>query len=153
MAKPKSRKKQQKKSNQNLLIGIGAVILLGILGAVFFSNPGDSATVAATPLPLEISVQEAYSMREQGAFILDVRTPAEWVDGHVPGATLIPLDELASRLSELPQDEDIVVICRSGNRSATGRDILLNAGFPMVTSVAGGFNNWVANGYDVETGN
>lgn len=153
MAKQKSRKKQQKKSNQNLLIGIGAVILFAILGAVIFSNPSQTATVSANTLPKEISVQEAYSMREQGAFILDVRTPAEWVDGHVPGATLIPLDELPNRISELPQDENIVVICRSGNRSATGRDILLNAGFTMVTSVAGGFNDWVANGYDVETGN
>jgi len=153
MAKQKSRKKQQKKSNRNLLLGIGAVILLGILGAVFFSNPDGTATAPATPLPMEISVRNAYALRNQGALILDVRTPAEWVDGHVPGATLIPLDELESRLSELPQDEDIVVICRSGNRSATGRDILLNAGFPMVTSVAGGFNDWVANGYDVETGN
>lgn len=91
-------------------------------------------------------------MREQGTLILDVRTPQEWNQGHVPGATLIPLDELESRLSELPQDEEIVVICRSGNRSATARDILLRAGFPAVTSVAGGFNDWTATGYEVAFG-
>ncbi len=79
-----------------------------------------------------------------------MRTPEEWNDGHVPGATLIPLDELEARLSELPQDEDIVIICRSGNRSAAGRDILLSAGFDSVTSVAGGFNEWMANGYPSE---
>jgi rhodanese-related sulfurtransferase len=101
---------------------------------------------------MEVSVQDAFSMREEGAFILDVRNQDEWDAGHVPGATLIPLPQLASRLAELPQDQEIVVICRSGNRSATARDILLDAGFSSVTSVAGGFNDWARNGFDVEVG-
>ncbi len=89
-------------------------------------------------MALEVDVQEAYTLREQGAFILDVRQPEEWEAGHIPGATLIPLGELESRVDELPQDEEIVVVCRSGNRSATGRDILLDAGFTDVTSMGGG---------------
>jgi rhodanese-related sulfurtransferase len=47
----------------------------------------------------------------------------------------------------LPEDQDIVVICRSGNRSAEGRDILLDAGFKNVTSVSGGMREWKADGY------
>lgn len=152
MAKQKSKKKQQKNNNLNLLVGIGAVVIVGLLGAAIFTNPAETANQVANALPNEISVQDAYSMRQQGTFILDVRTPAEWNEGHVPGAMLIPLDELESRLAELPQDEDIVVICRSGNRSATARDILLDAGFSAVTSVAGGFNDWAANGYDMAVG-
>jgi rhodanese-related sulfurtransferase len=152
MSKSSSKRKKQQKNNQNLLIGLGAVVVIIIVAAVALANPSAPTANQTTVLPLEISVQEAYNLREQGTMILDVRTPAEWVEGHVPGATLIPLDELPNRLAELPQDEDIVVICRSGNRSATARDILLNAGFSSVTSVAGGFNNWVANGYDVATG-
>ena len=141
--------KKQKNNNTLLIGGFAAVIL--IVAAVFvFSQP--AAPEAGLALPSEISVEEAYSYREQGAFVLDVRTPEEWVEGHVPDATLIPLDELESRMAEIPENEDIVVICRSGNRSAVARDILLGAGFESVTSVAGGFNQWAANDYPVAFG-
>ena len=52
----------------------------------------------------------------------------------------------------LPKDQEIVVVCRSGNRSATGRDILLDAGFNQVTSMAGGMNEWAAKNYEIVTG-
>ncbi len=102
--------------------------------------------------PLEISTDEAYSLYQNDAFFLDVRTQEEWNEFHAPNATLIPLDELPDRLSELPKDELIVVVCRSGRRSASGRDILLDAGFTQVTSMAGGLTEWVANGYPTATG-
>jgi rhodanese-related sulfurtransferase len=82
--------------------------------------------------------------------VLDVRTQQEWDDFHIPGTTLIPLDQLESRVSELPADEEIVVICRSGNRSQVGRDILLQAGFESVTSVDGGVTAWQSRGYPIE---
>jgi rhodanese-related sulfurtransferase len=50
-------------------------------------------------------------------------------------------------VDELPKDQEIVVVCRSGNRSAQGRDILLEAGFAQVTSLAGGLTQWKAAGY------
>jgi rhodanese-related sulfurtransferase len=103
-------------------------------------------------LPAEISVDEASRLRESGAFILDVRQPDEWASGHIPEATLIPLGELASRLAEVPTDRQVVVVCRSGNRSAQGRDILLGAGYPSVTSMAGGMNDWASAGYPTTTG-
>jgi rhodanese-related sulfurtransferase len=81
---------------------------------------------------------------------LDVRTQEEWNEFHAPNTTLIPLDQLASRLNEVPTDREIVVVCRSGNRSQQGRDILLNAGFEQVTSMTGGLNEWQASGYPVE---
>jgi hydroxyacylglutathione hydrolase len=81
-----------------------------------------------------------------------VRTPEEWNEFHAPNSTLIPLDELSNRLGELPKDQLIVVVCRSGNRSATGRDILLEAGFPEVTSMSGGLTEWVDNNYPITTG-
>jgi rhodanese-related sulfurtransferase len=85
--------------------------------------------------------------------MLDVRQPDEWAAGHIPGATLIPLGELSSRLAEVPEDRQVVVVCRSGNRSAQGRDILLGAGYPSATSMAGGMNAWTAAGYETVTGN
>lgn len=109
-----------------------------------------AGSVAA--LPAEVSVAEALALRESGAFILDVRQPEEWDAVHIPDATLIPLGELASRVSEVPQDQQVVVVCRSGNRSAEGRNILLDAGFPSVTSMAGGMNDWSASGYPTASG-
>lgn len=101
-------------------------------------------------LPGTIGVSEAYNLYQNGAFVLDVRTVEEWNDYHAPGTTLIPLDQLASRLGEVPRDRQIVVVCRSGNRSQEGRDILLEAGFEHVTSMRGGLNEWRASGYPVE---
>jgi rhodanese-related sulfurtransferase len=146
-----ARKSAKKRKNNNTLIygGLGAVILI-VVAVLAFNQPAAPDTTAG--LPAEISVQEAYAYYEEDTFILDVRTLEEWNEGHIPGATLIPLDQLESRLAELPQGEEIVVICRSGNRSAVGRDILLGAGFESVTSVAGGFNQWSANEYPVEFG-
>ena len=144
MAKHARRKVQQRKTNNKVWIwGIAVVLVLGISAVWLISrNPR-----ASTSLPREISVQEAAAKRDAGAFILDVRQPDEWSQYHIEGAALIPLGELASRLNELPRDQQIVVVCHSGNRSAKGRDILLNAGFTQVTSMAGGLIQWQAAGY------
>jgi rhodanese-related sulfurtransferase len=130
-----------------------AVIL--VLAALLSAACGGTASPsAAAPgaLPLQVNTVTAATMQAEGAFILDVREPAEWAEGHIDGATLIPLGELPNRLAEVPKDRDIVVVCRSGNRSATGRDILLDAGYPAATSMSGGMNDWVADGYPVVTG-
>ena len=100
--------------------------------------------------PRTIGVGEAYNLYQNGAFVLDVRTLEEWNEYHAPNTTLIPLDQLTSRINEVPRDRQIVVVCRSGNRSQQGRDILLNAGFEQVTSMTGGLSEWRASGYPVE---
>jgi len=103
-------------------------------------------------LPAEITLKQAKERFDDGTFLLDVRTPEEWNEMHVEGAVLIPLDELPNRLAEVPKDEPVMVICRSGNRSQAGRDILKNAGFQQVTSVAGGINQWNGAGYPTVSG-
>jgi rhodanese-related sulfurtransferase len=101
-------------------------------------------------LPREISAEQSYQKYQAGAFLLDVRTQEEWNEYHVPKTTLIPLEQLQARMSELPRDKEIVVVCRSGNRSQQGRDILLSGGFTRVTSMAGGLKEWSALGYPIE---
>ena len=128
---------------------IGVVTILGLTWFVMWQNRGSQE---ANSLAKEISVEEAAKMREQGAFILDVRTPEEWNEVHIPDSTLIPLDELPNRVNEVPKDQDVVVVCRSGNRSQQGRDILLNAGYEQVTSMTGGVNEWKAAGYPTVSG-
>lgn len=125
---------------------VAALALVGCATA-----PTAAPTVATGALPLEVSVAEADDLRRAGALVLDVREPAEWATGHIEGATLLSLGELQARADELPRDRDIVVVCRSGNRSAQGRDILLTAGFAAVTSMAGGMIDWIAAGLPVVT--
>jgi rhodanese-related sulfurtransferase len=124
---------------------IGALLLLALLGIVLTGCSTPTAT--AGTLPAEINVEQAFNLYQEGAYVLDVRTPPEWDEIHIPEANLIPLDQLESRVDEVPRDQEVVVICRSGNRSQAGRDILKAAGFENVTSVAGGMNDWSAAGY------
>jgi rhodanese-related sulfurtransferase len=128
-------------------VAIGAVLV--IVGGVAVSQLNQTASA---PPPPEISVAQAAQKRDQGAFVLDVREPSEWTQFHIPGATLIPLEELPNRLSEVPKDRLVVVVCRTGHRSAQGRDILLDAGYKNVTSMAGGVTEWQAQGLPLATG-
>ncbi|HEX5589459.1 MAG TPA: rhodanese-like domain-containing protein [Candidatus Limnocylindrales bacterium] len=114
--------------------------------------PPAGAESSPAALAATVTVADAAVLRDGGAFVLDVREPSEWAEGHIPGAVLIPLGELGSRLAEVPRDRQVVVVCRSGNRSAQGRDILLGAGFPAVTSLAGGMNDWASAGLPIDTG-
>jgi rhodanese-related sulfurtransferase len=100
-----------------------------------------------------ISVAQAYQKFQQGAFFLDVRSQEEWDQVHIANSTLIPLDELPNKLSELPNDRDIVVVCLSGHRSEEGVTILRNAGFSRATCMTGGLTAWKAAGYPLEGSN
>lgn len=141
----KETKKKTKNNNSRIFLILGGFVI--VIMAVLIGL--DPLNQSETNLPLTVNVDEAYELRENGAFVLDVREIDEWEAVHIPDATLIPLGELESRLDELPKDQDILVVCRSGNRSATGRDILLNAGFTNVASLSGGMNDWVASSYEV----
>lgn len=144
-----SKNKQDKVATNWLWLG-GFGLIIVIAAGIFFMNRESQPT--GPSLPKEISVTEAHQKYENGTYLLDVRTPEEWVDYHIPGTTLIPLDELGSRVDELPKNQEIVVVCRSGNRSQAGRDILLSAGVSQVTSMAGGLIDWNNAGYPVVSG-
>lgn len=148
--KSKVSKKRQRQSWSTVWMWGGLALIVVAVVAVFFALRQAEAPPAA--MPAEISVGEAYARRADGAFILDVRQPEEWVEFHIPGSTLIPLGELQSRLSEVPQDQEVVVVCRTGNRSQEGRDILLRAGFKQVSSMAGGVTAWREAGYPIVSG-
>jgi rhodanese-related sulfurtransferase len=138
----------QSQARRNIVLVVGGIVVVAalvVLVVLLTTNRGSSA-------PAEISVAEAATKRDQGAFILDVRTPEEWEQFHIPNSTLIPLDELEARVAEVPSDQEVVVVCRSGNRSQQGRDILKSAGFTQVSSMAGGVTEWQSQGYPTETG-
>ena len=101
------------------------------------------------PTP-EISL-EAYAAEREAGVTVDVRERAEYAQVHVPGAVLIPMGQLASRLSELDRSARVHVICASGNRSKAMTDLLVAAGFDAV-SVAGGTRAWIESGRSVGVG-
>ncbi len=147
-----SSSKSNKPNNNWQFLGLAVLAVIAISAFLFLQKDRASPAVSAPNLPAEISVSEAAQKREQGAFILDVRQPDEWQEFHIPDSTLIPLGDLPSRLNEVPKDQQVVVVCRSGNRSQSGRDILLNAGYNSVTSMSGGLKQWSASGYDTVSG-
>ncbi len=86
-----------------------------------------------------------------GAVVIDVREPGEYVGGHVPGAVLVPMGQLPSRVAELDRSRPVFVICASGNRSRAMADYLERAGFDA-RSVDGGTAAWVQSGHPVVRG-
>lgn len=69
-----------------------------------------------------------------GAFLVDVRSPGEFADGNVKGSVNIPLDQVQNQLAKFKDKESIVVFCRSGNRSSQAKSILEQNGFTNVTN-------------------
>ena len=74
-------------------------------------------------------------------FVLDVRQPDEFRQGHIAGAKLIPLNELARRMDELPKGREVVCVCASGNRSSSASNMLAKAGY-KVFNLRGGMLSW-----------
>jgi len=80
------------------------------------------------------------------AYLLDVREPEEWAAGHAPAAQHVPMYELPARLAEVPADREVVVVCRSGVRSARVVEFLLAQGWEKVYNLDGGMEDWAAAG-------
>lgn len=82
--------------------------------------------------------------------VVDVREPWEYRQGHVPGAVLIPLGQLSSRLNELDPERPVAVICASGSRSQSAAALLGQKGFKAIYNVLGGTGAWMHSGLELE---
>jgi rhodanese-related sulfurtransferase len=102
------------------------------------------------PAVAEVSPQEARAKQQAGAVIVDVREPYELREGYIPGAVHIPLRSLSPRMKELDPSKEIVIVCRSGNRSITAAQFLQQGGFPQVSSMAGGMIGWTRQRFPVQ---
>jgi rhodanese-related sulfurtransferase len=101
-----------------------------------------------TPETPQVNVEEGLGLVQQGALLLDVRELDEWQAGRAAEALHIPLGMLGARLEELPKDRKIVVICRSGARSAAATDGLVARGYDAV-NFGGGMQAWSAAGHPI----
>ena len=110
----------------------------------FCGVPGHDHDAGTVGGGWDITATELAARMEQGNHLrlLDVREPHELQISHIEGATLIPLGQLAARLSELDSAEEMVVFCKSGTRSARALELLLSAGFRKVKNLQGGINAW-----------
>lgn len=110
---------------------------------------------AGTPPPWEVIVRGlpfrgiepapalVLLQRQPDLVVLDVRTPAEFNAGHIPGARSIPLDELEDRLGELPaRDQPLLVTCAAGGRSASACEVLADRGWTRLLNLVGGMHAW-----------
>jgi rhodanese-related sulfurtransferase len=99
----------------------------------------------------EVDIDQFARAHADGATVIDVREPREYVEGHIPGATLIPMGHVPGQMSRLPKGEPVYLVCRSGNRSLALADLLISNGFDA-RSVAGGTVAWARSGRPVVTG-
>ncbi|GJM42545.1 MAG: hypothetical protein DHS20C20_28270 [Ardenticatenaceae bacterium] len=138
------------------------MLALAMLGTAVACGGGEAVATEAEPavpadlnellnLPDSVDVQTVATIKGRNdVLLLDVREQWEYDEGHIPGVTLIPMGEIANRLSEIPTDQEVIVTCRSGNRSGQITDFLRQQGFDNVHNMDGGILAWEAAGYEVE---
>ena len=115
------------------------IILLMVLFAVGAGYQFGNASQGG----FSMTTEEALALWQVGeAVIIDVRTPKEYQEGHIPDVPLIPLDQLENRLEEVPQERQVLLICRSGRRSSLGTNFLRSKGFEQVYNIEGGMLAW-----------
>ncbi len=135
-----------KLSRRNVLVALFAA---AVWAPGFLAEAGGAYAKPVTPV-------KAKSLIDNGAvdLTLDVRTPAEFngSTGHLKGAKLIPVQQLADRLDEIAQfkDKTILVYCHSGVRSMRAGKILAASGFKVVLDLSGGIVGWIGKGYETE---
>jgi adenylyltransferase/sulfurtransferase len=110
----------------------------------FCGMPGHDHDEGSAGAGWDITATELAQRLQKGNHIqlLDVREPHELQISQLPGADLIPLGQLAARLSELDSAQEMVVFCKSGSRSARALELLVSAGFRKVKNLRGGINAW-----------
>jgi adenylyltransferase/sulfurtransferase len=141
-----------------LIIGLLALLLVACGPATTAQEAApvqEAAPAQEAPAPADVPVSPNISPQELSQalqqadrpFLLDVREPYEAQAASIPGTSaLIPLGSLSTRVNELSPDAEIVVYCRSGNRSQQAMSILQNAGFTNVRNLSGGIQRWASQG-------
>ncbi len=134
-----------------LLFAVLFVLVLSACGSTAVADP--PADLAAGPLELgpsvDVATVNAIKDRDD-VLLIDVREQWEYDEKHIPNITLIPLGDIPARMSELPADKEIIITCRSGNRSGQATEFLRQQGFENVHNMEGGIVAWEAAGNPVD---
>lgn len=109
------------------------------------------AACAADEAPILVPSELAQRLASDAPpVVLDVRTDAEWNEGHIAGAIHVPVDEIEARMAEVPRDRDVVVHCAVGPRARRAEAALAGAGYDRLLHLEGGFRAWSAAGLPFE---
>jgi rhodanese-related sulfurtransferase len=126
-------------------------LLLVACGGQSESADASSTTINVSELPAEVDVETVNEIRNrENVLVLDVREQDEYDEKHIPGVTLLPMSEIQGRLGEIPKDKEVIVTCRSGNRSGQVTQFLSQNGFDNVHNMQGGIIAWEEAGFPVE---
>jgi phage shock protein E len=128
------------------MIRVALTFIIAILGSVALAEEPQSAEAPS------ISPAELHDKRESGEapVVIDVRTPAEYATGHVPGAVNIPFDQVAERISEVDAPHGVALYCMVGPRARKGESALLASGYASVFHLEGGLAAWKKAGLPVD---
>lgn len=98
-----------------------------------------------------VSVEEAYALTQRGVFLIDVREPDEVAElaYQVKNYRNVPLSQLPDRLQDIPRDQQVILACRSGNRSRRAYEMLVAQGYRNLTNMEGGMLAWEARNFPV----
>jgi phage shock protein E len=125
------------------LVAIAAALLVGIAGCGEGGPP--AGVIDLSPSELRARLGDSSAL-----VAIDVRTPEEFAEGHVPGAINIPVDQIVERISEVRAPHGMALYCKLGPRSRRGEAALLAAGYGPLFHLDGGFMAWQAQGLPVE---
>ena len=114
------------------------------------STPSSAKAPAAVVQPMsQDALLQHQAQHPDHLFLLDVRTPEEYAEGHIAGAVNVPYDQLATRLAEVPKDKDVVLYCRSGRRAGIAADVLAANGYTRLSHLEGDMIAWTEKGRPV----
>ena len=142
------------KTGKFILLFIGLLLITVLAGCA--SQSASAQTIEGlsaeeiAALPYNVSVDQTYAAFQSGVLILDVREQNEYDAGHIPGVMLIPMMQVPDHLDEIPTDQEVIVTCRTGNRSSQVAEFLLQNGYANIHDMEGGIVQWQAAGYPVE---
>jgi rhodanese-related sulfurtransferase len=128
-----------------LVLTLGIIIAVSAVIIYYTQTQLPSTTISYG----DVTVEEAKSLIESNSslLIIDVRTREEYDSGHIEGAILIPVNELEDRLDELSKEEELLIYCRTGNRSSNSVNILNANGYTKIFHLKDGITAWIQAGY------
>ncbi len=138
--------------NWKLLLPLLLLVLaLAACGGQADTVDASAPTINLDELPQQVNVQTVFDIQDrEDVYVLDVREQYEYDEKHIPNVTLLPMSEIENRLDEIPTDKEVIVTCRSGNRSGQVTQFLRQNGFDNVHNMEGGIVAWEQAGFPVE---
>lgn len=121
---------------KKIVFGLVIILFVGFIGFQFMNSSTEIQNISTDELANKMENPDS------DVVFIDVREPDEFAAGHIPGMTNLPLSTLSEETADFPKDAEVVIICRSGNRSVTAAEQLQGYGFTNLVNVVGGMNDW-----------